>query len=251
MTGPGRPAAGPVLQARGLRIGYGGVPAVQGVDLEVGAGEVVALIGPNGAGKSTTLLGLSGHIPVLAGTITWNGSSARRPAHRLARSGVAFVGEDKSVFLRLTVLENLKVGRVDPDRFTSLFPELSRRFRVKAGDLSGGEQQMLSVGRALCRRPRVLLADELSLGLSPMMSERLLVAIRTAADDDGIGVLLVEQHVKNVLQFADRVYVMRRGEIDITCPADQLLARVPDLERAYLGHQGSADSASAPLAEKG
>jgi branched-chain amino acid transport system ATP-binding protein len=228
-------ATATLLAASDLSAGYNGHPVIRGVDVEVHAGEVVALLGPNGAGKTTTIRALAGELPALAGTISLSGKRTNAPLHGRARKGVALVPEERSVFMQLSALDNIRVGRCPVDDVLALFPELRPLLHRRAGLLSGGEQQMLTLGRALARKPMLLLADELSLGLAPLVVTRLLDAIRKAADENGVGVLLVEQHVKRVLQVADRVYVMRGGRII-------LHGRVADvagqLEEAYLGRSG-------------
>ena len=222
-----------LVEAEGLEAGYGSVVVVRDLDLQVSAGEVVALLGPNGAGKSTTLLTLSGDLPPLGGTVRWNGAATRAPLHGRARRGLGLVTEERSVFMRLTARENLRVGCRDIEPALELFPELRERLDVRAGLLSGGEQQMLTLARALARRPSLLLADELSLGLAPLVVKRLLGAVRKAADE-GIGVLLVEQHVSKVLEIADRVCVLRRGRVQLAGTAADLRGRLTDIETSYL-----------------
>ena len=222
-----------LVEAEGLQAGYGSVVVVRDLDLQVRAGEVVALLGPNGAGKSTTLLTLSGALSPLGGVVRWNGAATKAALHARARQGLGLVTEERSVFMRLTVRENLRVGCRDLAPALELFPELESRLDVKAGLLSGGEQQMLTLARALARRPSLLLADELSLGLAPLVVNRLLSAVRRAADD-GVGVLLVEQHVSKVLDIADRVYVLRRGRVELAGRADELRGRLADIESSYL-----------------
>ncbi len=204
-----------------------------GLDLHVMPGEIVALLGPNGAGKTTTLLTLAGELAPLGGAIRFDGSADRRRIHQRARAGLGFVTEERSVFMGLTTAENLRVGRGDTEYALELFPELRRRLKVPAGLLSGGEQQMLTLGRVLSRRPRLLFANELSLGLAPLAVDRLLAAVRRAADG-GVGVLLVEQHVRKVLRIADRGLVMRRGTVDLTGSAAELAGRLGDIEASYL-----------------
>jgi branched-chain amino acid transport system ATP-binding protein len=224
----------PALEARHLTAGYGSVPVLRDVGLEVRSGEVVALLGPNGAGKTTTLLALSGELPRASGEVLVDGVPTTAPLHRLARRGLSFVTEERSVFMDLTVRDNLRAGRCDEDRALQLFPELRERLRVRGGLLSGGEQQMLTLGRALARRPKILLADELSLGLAPLVVKRLLEAVRASADEQGTAVLLVEQHVRKVLHYADRVYVMHRGSVVLSLPASEAHGRLGEIEDSYL-----------------
>jgi branched-chain amino acid transport system ATP-binding protein len=223
-----------LLEAEGIAVGYGEAPVVRDVDLAVDRGEVVALLGPNGAGKSTTLRALSGTLPVLAGSITWEGAPLTVALHRRARMGLAYVPEERCVFSHMTVRDNLKVGRADEATVHSLFPELTKRMDLRAGELSGGEQQMLAVGRAIARSPRLLLADELSLGLAPIVVDRLLEVVREQADR-GLAVLLVEQHARRVLDIADRVYVMRSGRVRMAATAAQAREKWTDVEASYLG----------------
>jgi ABC-type branched-subunit amino acid transport system ATPase component len=223
--------AGALLEARGLTAGYGKVEVVHGVDLMVRPGEVVALLGPNGAGKTTSLLTLSGDLPALGGEVRWLGRTTASPLHARARQGLGLVSEERSVFPQLTVRDNLKVSGCDAEMALQLFPELGKRIKQKVGLLSGGEQQMLSLARILARHPKILLADELSLGLAPLVVNRLFEAVRAAADQ-GLGVLLVEQHVSKALHYSDRVYVLRRGEIVLTGLASELDMRA--IEMAYL-----------------
>lgn len=223
-----------VIEACGLTAGYGAQPVVSDVDLVVHAGEVVALLGPNGAGKTTTLLALSGELPLIGGAVRLHGNTTTAPLHRRARSGLMFVTEEKSVFMGLTTRENLRVAGVEVEEALELFPELGPRLDVRGGLLSGGEQQMLSLGRALGRHPRALLADELSMGLAPLVVKRLLHAVREAARTRGTAVLLVEQHVRQALRYADRAYVMRRGRIELGGTASVLASRISEIEDSYL-----------------
>lgn len=224
----------PVLEAKSLCCGYGDSQVVFDLDLYVNSGEIVALLGPNGAGKTTTLRCLSGEIRLRSGELLWDGSPAQGPLYQRIRRGLGLVTEEKSVFMRLTTLENLKLGRIDPDEAFALFPELMGRAKVKAGQLSGGEQQMLTLARVLARKPRLLLADELSLGLAPLIVERLLAALRGAAQS-GIGVLLVEQHVSKVLEYADRAYVMNKGRVEMHGTSVELRQSLLQMEAQYLG----------------
>jgi branched-chain amino acid transport system ATP-binding protein len=223
-----------VLRAVGLDAGYEAHPVVRGLDLYVEAGEIVALLGANGAGKTTTLLTLAGVLPSIAGTVQLFGQPTNAPLHQRARQGISLVLEDRSLFMDLSVAENLRVGGCDVAQAVELFPALGSLMTRRAGLLSGGEQQMLTVGRALARAPRLLMADELSLGLAPLIVQRLLAAIRAAADERGVGVLLVEQHVKQVLRYADRVYVLRRGQLVYEGTSADATGHLLELESAYL-----------------
>ncbi|MEU1167326.1 ABC transporter ATP-binding protein [Streptomyces sp. NPDC005921] len=222
----------PLIETRAVSAGYGTRPVLRDLDLEVRPGEVVALLGPNGAGKTTTLRVLAGELAPMSGELRWLGAPGRAPLHRRAREGLAYVGE-RAVFSGLDTTDNLRVGRVRTDQALSLFPELEKRLRIGAGMLSGGEQQMLALARALGRAPRLLLADELSLGLAPLVVDRLLRVVREAADQ-GLGALLVEQHVRKVLGIADRVYVLRRGRVEMAGTPAELRADLDALESSYL-----------------
>jgi branched-chain amino acid transport system ATP-binding protein len=224
---------GPLLEARGLSAGYGALAAVRDLDLQVHAGEVIALLGANGAGKTTTLLTLAGEIQPMAGEVRWLGKRSISPLFRRAREGLALVTEEKSVFMRLTARENLGLGRGEVDEAVELFPELKEHLDRVAGLLSGGQLQMLTVARALAGKPKVLLADELSLGLAPLMVQRLLVAVKNAADN-GVGVVLVEQHIRQALKVADTVYVLQRGRTVFHADATSAMAQIDQIERAYL-----------------
>lgn len=234
-----------LLTAEGVAAGYKGHPFVKGLDLEVNAGEVVALLGHNGAGKTTTLLALSGDMAPLSGVVRLFGQPVHSPLHQRARQGLAFVTEERSVFMELSVAENLRVGGADADRVCELFPELKPMLGRQAGKLSGGEQQMVTLGRALGRPTKLLLIDELSLGLAPLVVERLMQAVRKAADE-GLGVLLVEQHVEDALRYADRAYVMRRGEVVLAGGSTEIAGRVRELEEAYLAQSAPAGGDHVP-----
>jgi ABC-type branched-subunit amino acid transport system ATPase component len=222
-----------VLEARGLTAGYGGTPAVHGLDLDVRAGEIVALLGANGAGKTTTLLTLAGDLQPISGSVVMHGDGRRRRLHQRARQGLGFLTEERCVFMGLTGWQNLSIGRGTASKVLELFPELEPHLGKKVGLLSGGQQQMLALGRVLASSPRVLLADELSLGLAPMVVERLLAAVRRAADD-GVAVLLVEQHVRQALAVADRVHVLRRGRVVLSGPAADLRDDAEAIAASYL-----------------
>jgi branched-chain amino acid transport system ATP-binding protein len=222
-----------LLEARGLSAGYGSLAAVRELDLTVEPGEVVALLGPNGAGKTTTLLTMAGVLSPLSGQVLFDGKPTKSPLNRRAKRGLALVPEERSVFMKLSAHDNLRLGRGPRQKALELFPELEPLLRRKAGQLSGGEQQILTLARALASEPRVLLADELSLGLAPLVVRRLLRAVREAADR-GVGVLLVEQHAQQALQNADRAYVMRRGRVELSGTATELLEKLPEIEQSYL-----------------
>jgi ABC-type branched-subunit amino acid transport system ATPase component len=222
-----------VLAAAGVDAGYGELAVVRDLDLEVRSGEVVARLGANGAGKTTTLLTLAGDLTPLAGEVRFRGSVTRRPLHRRAAAGTALLPEDRAVIKGLTVAENLRLARVTRETAFALFPELEQLAGRRVALLSGGEQQMLSVAIALGRRPAVLLADELSLGLAPLVVERLLRALRSAADD-GLAVVLVEQHVRQALDASDRAVVLQRGTVTLAGSSADIRDQADLLERAYL-----------------
>jgi branched-chain amino acid transport system ATP-binding protein len=223
-----------LLEAVDLSAGYGSLAAVRNLNLHVDEGEIVALLGANGAGKTTTILTLSGELPPIGGEVRWLGEPASRPLHVRARQGLSLVTEEKSVFMGLSVAENLRLGRGDPALALELFPELGDHLDRRCGLLSGGQQQMLTLARALAGRPRVLLADELSLGLAPILVGRLLEAVRRAVDTQGTGVLLVEQHVRQALRWADRIYVLQRGTLVLEDTAASARGRIEEIERSYL-----------------
>jgi branched-chain amino acid transport system ATP-binding protein len=225
------------LEITDLTAGYGALPVVRGVSLTVSEGEVVALLGANGAGKTTTLLAAAGVIAAASGEIRVLGSSVvGRRSHQIARAGLTLVPDDRGVFHGLTVRENLRLGgRRHRDEVLSLFGALRPLLGRRCGVLSGGEQQMLGLAKALLGAPRVLLIDELSLGLAPVIVERLLPVIRQIARDRSLAVLLVEQHTAMALKVSDRVYVMRRGEIVLEGEAQELRDRRGLLEASYLG----------------
>jgi branched-chain amino acid transport system ATP-binding protein len=232
----------PVLEARNLSSGYGGTAMVRDLNLHVLPGEVVALFGPNGAGKTTTLLALAGELAPITGEVRLRGRVTTAPLHRRAQRGLALVAEERSIFAGLTVGENLRLGRGDPSEALRLFPELAPLRNRRAGLLSGGEQQILTLARAIASRPSVLLIDELSLGLAPMVVDRLMISLREAADS-GVGVLLVEQQVEAALNIADRGYVMKSGAILLEQTAVALRADPDQLESAYLTEVDTGTSA--------
>jgi branched-chain amino acid transport system ATP-binding protein len=241
--------ATPLLEVRKLAVAYGGIQAVKGIDLAVGQGELVCLIGANGAGKTTTLKGVCGLLPVRSGSVHYEGENVTgRPAFELVRRGLAMVPEGRGVFGALTIEENLAMGayarhdrdgvRADVERVFGLFPRLRERRRQTAGTLSGGEQQMLAMARALMSRPRLLLLDEPSMGLAPLMVQKVFETI-VAVSKEGVTILLIEQNAKLALEVSDRGYVMESGEITLTGDADAML-HDPKVRAAYLGEAAGA-----------
>ena len=237
-------AATPLLALEGLEGAYGGIQAVRGIDLVVGRGELVCLIGANGAGKTTTLKGITGLQPVSGGTVRYEGEDVTgAPAFQLVRRGLAMVPEGRGVFGGLTIEENLAMGaytrkdrdgiRADIERVFALFPRLKERRRQTAGTLSGGEQQMLAMGRAMMSRPRLLLLDEPSMGLAPLMVQKVFETI-LAVSGEGVTILLIEQNAKLALEVSHRGYVMESGEVTLAGDAKELL-HDPKIRAAYLG----------------
>ena len=232
-----------LLEVRGLEVGYGGIRAVKGIDLEVGEGELVSLIGANGAGKTTTLKAVTGLQPVAVGDIKFLGRSIKgQGAWNLAKQGLVMVPEGRGTFTRMTITENLQMGafirndnevEADIDKVFTIFPRLKERRNQLAGTMSGGEQQMLAMGRALMARPKVLLLDEPSMGLSPIMVDKIFEVVNDI-HQQGVTVLLVEQNASRALQLANRGYVMESGEITMTGDAKELL-NDPKVRAAYLG----------------
>ena len=245
------PDTATLLSVEDLHAGYLGIPAVRHLSLTVGSGEVVGLLGPNGAGKTTTLSTIAGLLKPISGTITLGEQDiSGRPAYRVARLGLSMVPEDRALFYGLTVRENLSMARskesVPEDELLTMLPELEKCLGRKAGVLSGGEQQMLAVGRALISRPRLLLVDEMSLGLAPVIVERLLPVLRRVADELGTGVLFVEQHVSMALEIADRAYVLNHGELVLEGAAAELRGRRDLVEASYLGEATVDELADTP-----
>jgi branched-chain amino acid transport system ATP-binding protein len=234
----------PLLELSKVEVAYGGIHAVKGIDLTVGAGELVCLIGANGAGKTTTLKGICGLQPVQAGTIRYAGADITgKPPFQLVRQGLAMVPEGRGVFGALTIEENLAMGAYarndraaiarDVERVYGLFPRLKERRRQTAGTMSGGEQQMLAMGRALMSRPKLLLLDEPSMGLAPLMVQKVFETILTVSGE-GVTILLIEQNAKLALEVSHRGYVMESGEIILKGDAKKLL-HDPAVRAAYLG----------------
>jgi branched-chain amino acid transport system ATP-binding protein len=236
-----------LLEVRGLEVHYGGIRAVKGVDLVVAEGELVCLIGANGAGKTSTLKAICGLLPSHTGSVRYDGKEiSRLPVYQLPRQGLVMVPEGRGIFPQLTVAENLAMGAYarrdadvarDLDRIQELFPRLAERRAQTAGTLSGGEQQMLAIGRALMSRPRMLLLDEPSMGLAPLMVAKILDTVREISRQ-GVTILLVEQNAKLALEIAARGYVMESGVLALGADAKSLLAD-PRVREAYLG-EGAA-----------
>ena len=233
-----------LLETRKLSVAYGGVKAVKGVDLDVNAGELVCLIGANGAGKTSLLKSLCGMVPSSGGAVHFRGASlTHKPSHEIVRHGIALVPEGRGVFSRMTVKENLEMGAyIHHDRAAiasdlngvyARFPRLLERATQTAGTLSGGEQQMLAIGRALMSRPQLLLLDEPSMGLAPLMVQKIFAIIREISQQ-GVTILLVEQNAKLALEVSHRGYVMESGAITLSGEA-RALATNPEVRRAYLG----------------
>jgi branched-chain amino acid transport system ATP-binding protein len=233
-----------LLKISGLNVAYGGIKAVKGVDLQVNEGELVTLIGSNGAGKTTTMKAITGTLPMVEGDIEYLGKSIRgKGAWDLVKEGLAMVPEGRGVFARMTIIENLKMGAYirsdkpgiaeDIEKMFTIFPRLRERKDQLAGTMSGGEQQMLAMGRALMCRPRVLLLDEPSMGLSPIMVDKIFEVVRDVSAR-GVTILLVEQNASRALGIADRGYVMESGVVTMNGHAKELL-NDPRVRAAYLG----------------
>jgi branched-chain amino acid transport system ATP-binding protein len=238
----------PVLSVRNLTAGYGGVQAVRDLTFDVGPGEVVALLGPNGAGKTTALLSIVGLVPLMSGEVRALGRKveAKRP-HRLARRGVLLVPDDRGVFFGLSVREHFRLAHRRPDRererqVLERFPALRDLQGRRVGLLSGGEQQMLTIAKAILAKPKVLMIDEMSLGLAPKIVQEMLPSIRDLAKDEGIGLVLVEQHIELALSVADRGIILNHSRVVLDAPAKSLLSRRADVEAAYFGADEYGDA---------
>jgi branched-chain amino acid transport system ATP-binding protein len=234
MTLPGKPSdVSVVLETRGVSAGYGDITVVRDLTMHVESGEIVAMLGRNGAGKTTALLTLAGALRPLSGEICFLGSSDRSSLASRARRGLGLMTDDRSIFFSLTVRENLRLARGTRD-VRELFPELERLLNRSAGLLSGGEQQMLGLATVLSRAPKLLLIDELSFGLAPRVVQRLMKAVRAAADS-GTAVVLVEQFARLALDVADRAYVLVNGRVDTEGRAKELRDNLSEIESNYLG----------------
>jgi len=234
----------PILEVHDLKVSYGGIHALKGIDLHIAAGELVALIGSNGAGKTTTLKALAGMLHCTAGKLHYQGNSLHHvPSHQRVNSGLALVPEGRGIFARLTVVENLQMGAyirnddkqvsADLERMYELFPRLAERRTQLAGTLSGGEQQLVAMARALMSRPKLLMLDEPSMGLAPMMVAKIFETIKEISAQ-GVSILLVEQNAKLALEAAQRGYVLESGTITLSGDAKELLGSEA-VQRAYLG----------------
>ncbi len=232
-----------MLEVGGLRSGYGGLEVLRGIDMEVGEGEIVAVLGANGAGKSTLNNTICGIVAPLDGKVRFAGSDITgKAAHDIVAAGLIQVPEGRRIFPNMTVRENLELGsyrRAKPrraaniERVVAIFPRLKERFAQKAGTLSGGEQQMLAIGRGLMAEPRLLILDEPSLGLSPLLVEEMFALI-ARINADGLAIVLVEQNVVQSLSIAHRAYVIENGRVTLSGPASELMQDA-DLKRSYLG----------------
>lgn len=233
-----------ILEVKGLRVSYGGIQAVKGIDLKINAGELVTLIGANGAGKTTTMKAITGLQRIASGEIHYLGAPIKGlPSYQLVKQGLVMVPEGRGVFARMTIVENLQMGAYlrhdtaeiarDIQRMFTLFPRLAERAKQLAGTMSGGEQQMLAMARALMAKPKLLFLDEPSMGLSPLMVAKIFEVIRSISAE-GVTILLVEQNASQALQAAHRGYVMDSGLIVASGPARQLLDD-PKVRAAYLG----------------
>jgi branched-chain amino acid transport system ATP-binding protein len=233
----------PILEVRDLRVSYGAIEALRGVSLSLSAGEIVTLIGANGAGKTTTLRAIMGLVPARRGEVRFRGeSTTSRPTFRLVREGLILVPEGRAIFANLTVRENLEMGAYarrdrssaqDFEKVYAIFPRLKERAKQTGGTLSGGEQQMLAIGRALMSRPQVLLLDEPSLGLAPILVHTIFEAIE-AIHREGTPVLLVEQNAMAALKHSNRAYVLETGTVSLEGTSDEVAAN-PKVKEAYLG----------------
>jgi len=229
-----------LLQTSNLVCGHGKIVAVRSLDLELHPGQVLAVLGPNGAGKTTLMETIAGLLPRIGGDVTMEGKSlsSGKPAEA-NMAGVVLVPDNRALFTTLTVRENIEIARIKghnrTDEMLDLFPALAKRLKLKAGALSGGEQQMLAMARGLVQNPKVFLVDEMSMGLAPIIVESLLPIVRKVADETGAAVVLVEQHVSLALEVADSVMVLVHGDVSLRGSADEFRKNQSKLEAAYLG----------------
>lgn len=239
-----------ILKVSGLQVAYGGIQAVKGVDLEIHRGKLVSLIGANGAGKTTTLKAITGMLPWVEGDIVYKGESLKgQGSHRLVQKRLVMVPEGRGVFARMTIIENLQMGaytrndvaeiKRDVDKMLEMFPRLQERRTQLAGTMSGGEQQMLAMARALMSKPECLLLDEPSMGLSPIMVDKIFEVVDTIHKQGDVSLLLVEQNAQRALKIADYAYVMDSGHVTMSGPASELLSD-PKVRAAYLGEENTA-----------
>jgi branched-chain amino acid transport system ATP-binding protein len=243
-----------LLQADAVSSGYNGVPAIRDLSLTVREGEVIAMLGPNGAGKTTSLLAMVGMLPLMSGSVTALGRPVRRRTDQLVRAGMLLVPDDRGVFADLTVREHFRMARgkrsaAREEFVLGRFPALASLQGRKAGLLSGGEQQMLAIGKALLAEPKLLLIDEMSLGLAPKIVQEMLPGLRDLAQTEGVGVVLVEQHVSLALSVSDRAVVLNHGRVVLEGEATELLRDPGLVEAAYFGTAQYADTAGEALGE--
>jgi branched-chain amino acid transport system ATP-binding protein len=232
------------LECRGLNVGYGKLTVARDINFTLGPGKVLTILGPNGAGKTTLLMTLAGFLPPCAGTIALNGKQVRgSSARRMNQAGLILIPDFRALFTELTPIQNLKLAAprgADIEPVLALFPALSRREKLRTGDLSGGEQQMLAIARALVQSPKLLLIDEMSMGLAPIAVEALMPVIRQVADERGASVIMVEQHVQLALEVADEAMVLVHGSIVLSGPAERYRHDTSAVESAYMS--GSVSS---------
>lgn len=236
-TGEGRSvrAEAFILESRELTAGYDRIPFLKGIDFGVRRGEVVALLGANGAGKTTLIMTLAGQVKAMSGEVLLHGEVQKTTMDkRVSKGGLSLITQDRSVFMTLTAKQNIRLGRGTVDEVLSLFPELEPHLSRKVGHLSGGQQQMLAVARAICANPRVILADEVSLGLGPKIVDRLLGVLTTVAKERDVAVVIVEQFVNKALRFSDRAYVLNRGRVALSGSSEELAKRSEELSALYL-----------------